>query len=205
MEYNVLASDELVVQTIEALKVNGMEGQAVATRAEALALIKEVIPAGASVMNGSSRTLEEIGFIDYLRAGQHGWNNVHEAVLLEQDKIKQAMLRKQALLADYYLGSVHALSAAGEFLVASNTGSQLPHLVFSSANLILVVGRQKIVADLAAAMRRLEDYVVPKEDARAMKEYGQHTMLAKILIFKKENPAVGRKVRIIIVNEELGF
>jgi len=56
---------------------------------------------------------------------------------------------------------VHALTEEGEFIVALNTGSQLPHIVFSSLNLILVVGTQKLVPDMENAMKRLENYVVP--------------------------------------------
>ena len=36
-------------------------------------------------MNGSSVTLEQIGFVDYLKAGAHGWNNVHAGIVAEPD------------------------------------------------------------------------------------------------------------------------
>lgn len=205
MDYNKLASKESVDKTIAALGLNGVEGFLVETGADALEKIKELIPQGASVMNGSSRTLEQIGFVDYLKSGQHGWNNLHEAIVEEQDKEKQALLRKQAVLSDYYLGSVHALSETGEFVIASNTGSQLPHVVFTSPNLIFVVSTKKIVKTLEDGMRRLEEHVVPMEDEHMMGKYNIHTMLSKILIFKKESPLTGRKVRMILVNEDLGF
>src|SRR5438309_1577429 len=106
--YNELASDEEIQTTIQNLAPRRFEGIVVNSRGEALEKIKELIPAGASIMNGSSRTLDEIGFIDYLKSGQHDWNNLHAAVLAEKDPIKRAELRKQGLLSDYYLGSVHA-------------------------------------------------------------------------------------------------
>jgi len=46
-------------------------------------------------------------------AKSHGWNNLHESILAETDKTKQDLLRRQALLSDYYLGSVHALAQDG--------------------------------------------------------------------------------------------
>ena len=205
MDYKTLADDKVINQTIAALKGNGVEGLVVANGAEALAKIKELIPAGASVMNGSSRTLEQIGFVDLLKAGKHGWNNLHDGILAEQDKAKQGLLRKQAVLSDYYLGSVHALISTGEFLIASNTGSQLPHVVFTSPNIIFVVGAQKIVPNMAEAMNRLEKYVVPLEDENMKQKYGVGTQISKVVIFKKENPIIGRKVRMIIVKESLGF
>ncbi len=156
-------------------------------------------------MNGSSVTLEQIGFVEYLKSGNHGWNNLHAAIVAEKDPVKQKELRKQAINSDYYLGSVHALTETGEFVVGSNSGSQLPHIVFSSPNLIFVVGTQKIVPTLSDAMKRLEDYVVPLENKHMQEKHGVNTTLAKIVIFKKENLRMGRKVRMILVKEPLGY
>lgn len=203
--YTTLASREVFDQVIKNLAENNVEGIFVATKEEALAKIKELIPAGASVMNGSSKTLEQIGYIDYLKEGKHGWNNLHDGILAEKDPVKQGTLRKQAVLSDYYLGSVHALSQTGEFLIASNSGSQLPHIVFTSPNLIFVVGGQKIMPNLDEAMKRLQEHVVPLEDARLMQAHNMHTYPSKILTFKREAVFLGRKVRMIIVGEALGF
>ena len=205
MNYELIPPKEIVEKTAAALKERDVETLVVDTKEQALEKIKEFIPKGASVMNGSSTTLEQIGFVDYLKSGAHGWNNLHEAILAEKDPVKQSELRKQATLSDYYLGSVNALAQTGEFIVASNSGSQLPHIVFTSLNLIFVVGTQKIVPTLADAMRRLEDYVVPLEDQHMKKLYGIGTILSKIVIFKHENPMMGRKVKMILVQEKLGF
>lgn len=205
MNYTTLASKEVMIKTAEALRKNGMEATLVANGAEALEMIKKLVPAGASVMNGSSVTLEQIGFVDYLKSDSHGWSNLHEGIVAEKDPAKQAILRKQALLSDYYLGSVHALAETGEFVIASNTGSQLPHVVFSSQHLIFVVGAQKIVPTLADGLARLEEYVVGLEDKHMQEKYGVNTQVSKVLLFKKENPMMGRSVHLILVNEALGF
>lgn len=205
MIYNQLASKETIDQTIASLKQNGFEPEFISTKEEALSFIKNNIPHGASVMNGASATLQEIGYIDYLKSGQHGWNNLHAAILAETDPVKQAELRKNSVLSDFYLGSVHALSATGEMVIASNTGNQLPHLAFTSQNLILVVSTQKITPNLEQAFKRLEEYVVPLEDARAMEAYGNHTQESKTLILHKENLNSKRKFHILLVNEKLGF
>lgn len=205
MQYNQLASNESIQTTIGELVKHNIEAVFVDTKKAALEKIKELIPSGVSVMNGTSTTLVEIGFVDYLKEGKHGWNNLHEAILAESDPAKQGKLRKESALSDYYLGSVHALSETGEFVVASNTGSQLPHIVFTSQNLLFVVGAQKIVPTLSEALKRLEEYVVPLENERSLKAYGVPTTLNKIVIFKGESPMIGRKVKMIIVKESLGF
>lgn len=205
MEYNKLASADSIMTTIAKLAEHNIEGIVIDSGAAALAKLKELIPAGASVMNGASVTLETIGLIDYLKSDKHGWNNLHAAVVAEDDPVKKAALRQRAVHADYYLGSVHALSETGEFVIASNTGSQLPHIVFTSQNLIFVVGAQKIVPTLADALKRLEEYVVPLEDKHMQEKYGVGTYPSKIVIFKREAAMMQRKVRVLIVNESLGF
>ena len=203
--FDELAGREVVERLVKALAERGFLPESVRTGAEALARIKELIPVGESVMNGSSETLEQISFIDYLKSGAHGWNNLHAAVLAEKDSAKQAVLRAQSVISDYYLGSAHAVTEEGEIVISSNTGSQMPHLVFTSPNIILVVSTQKIVPTLTLAFERIEKHIIPLEDVSIQKKYGIHTMRAKTLILHRENPMMGRKVHIIFVGEKLGF
>ena len=205
MDYNKLATKEVIEKAMIALTTRNVEAMLVESGAEALAKIKELIPAGASIMNGASLTLEQIGFVEYLKVGKHGWNNLHEAIVNEKDPTKASALRKQALHSDYYLGSVHALAETGEFIIASNSGSQLPHVVFSSPNLIFVVSSKKIVPTLPEAMKRLFEHVIPLEDKHMKEKYGVGTAPNKILTVNGENPMLKRKVKMILVNEDLGF
>lgn len=205
MDYSKIAEAEQVDRLAQALGDKGYLVDRVESKEKALEKIVEVIPHGASVTNGSSTTLQQIGYVDYLKNGTHGWENLHEVMLKEKDQEKQSLLRKQMTVADYYLGSVHALVENGEFVVGSNTASQLPSLAFNASNLVLVVGLQKVVLTLDEAMRRLEEYVVPKEDERSKVVYGVGTQLNKVLIFKGEGGNSGRKIRLILVNEVLGF
>jgi hypothetical protein len=205
MAYDTLADKQLVEETITALNANGFKAESVATKAEALEKIKAMIPAGVSVMAGSSTTLNEIGFTDYLKEGKHGWNNLKEAILAETDSAKQGMLRKQSVISDWYLGSLHAVSKDGQIVIASASGSQLPHLVFTSQNLILVVSTQKITQSLDDSMTRLKEYVFPLEDARMKSVNMGGSVLAKILLLEKEPSFMGRNFHVIFVEEKLGF
>lgn len=205
MNYTTIPTEEIIKKTILALAERHIVASVVETRAEALAKVRELIPDGASVMNGASKTLEEIGYLEMLKSGGHPWENPKEAILAEKDPVKQALLRKQSAISDYYVGSVHALSENGEIVIASNSGSQLPHVVYTSPNIIFIVGAQKIIPTLSDALKRLEEHVVPLEDAR-MKSVGYPgTFLSKTLIFRGENPVMGRKFNLIFVKEALGF
>jgi L-lactate utilization protein LutC len=205
MNYTTIPTKEIVEKTKNTLTENGIETIVVENSALALEKIKELIPQGVSVMNGSSTTLNQIGFVEYLKEGKHGWNNLHATILAEQDPEKQALLRKQSVLSDFYLGSVHGLTEDGEFVIGSNSGSQLPHIVFTSQHLIFVVSTNKIVPTLADALKRLEEYSLPLEDARAKSIGWGGSQLSKIVIWKKENAKMGRKVKMILVNEVLGY
>ncbi len=205
MEYTTLASEETVEKTMRALEKRGFRAKSVESGKDALEYINSTIPSGASVMNGSSVTLEEIGFVDHLKTGGHDWNNLHAAILTESDKEKRAQLRTYSVVSDYYLGSVHAITEDGEMVIASNTGSQQPHLVFTSPNLILVVSTKKIVPTLSDAFERLEKHVVPLEDDHMKKLYGFGTMRNKTLILHGESPMMKRTATVVLVNENLGF
>lgn len=205
VEFDKLASTKTVEKTKKALKEKGYQVFVVDRGSDALEKIKSLIPSGASVMNGSSVSLETIGYQDYLKNGNGGWVDLHKKVDAESDPQKRSEVRKEATISDFYLGSVHALTTDGQMIIASNTGSQLPSIAYNSTNLIFVIGTQKIVTDLETGMKRLEEYVYPLEDKHMQSLYGIGTNLSKVLIFKKENFISKREINIILVKEILGF
>ncbi len=205
MDYSKPADATRIQKTIEALKTHGFDAELAETRQDALARIKGLIPEGASVMTGSSTTLNEIGFTDYLKAGKHGWNNLKESIAQEKDPVRQGALRKQAVLAEYFLGSVHAVTETGELVTASGSGSQLPSYAYTSPNVIWAVGTQKIVPNLDEAIKRIREYTFPLEDARMKSVGAKGSNLSKILIQNNEASFTGRKLRLIFINEKLGF
>lgn len=204
-EYEQLASNEVISKTQQSLENKGYKVFVLDTSQQALEKIKELIPAGSSVMNGASTTLDQIGYMAYLESGKHSWNDLHAKINSENDKEKRDKLRRESVLSEYYLGSVHALAQTGEFVIASNTASQLPLVVYTSQNLIFVVSSKKIVATLDAAMRRLKDHVIPKEDERSMKAYNAHTADNKVVIFNGESPMSKRTITFLLVSQDLGF
>jgi L-lactate utilization protein LutC len=205
MSYNTLPSSEQVQKTAEAVKARGINVEVLNTKEAALERIKTLIPDGAPVMTGGSTTLTQIGLDDLLISGSHLWKNLKNDILAEKDPVKQAALRKQSILSDYFLGSVQAISETGEIVIASATGSQLPAYTFSSSHVIWVTGTQKIVPSLDEAIQRVRQYVFPLEDKRMKSIGAPGTVMGKILIFEHEVPFLQRKVTLLLVNEVLGF
>lgn len=204
MDYTKIASDNVIEKTAEALKARNVQVIVVSTKEDALAEIKKLIPKGAAVMNGSSTTLNEIGFVDYLKMGEHGWDNVHEDILNEKDSAKQARLRKESVLADYFLGSVHAITESGQLMIASASGSQIPSYAFTSDHVIWVAGAHKIVPDREAGFKRIEDYVFPLEDKRMKSVGAPGSSISRVLVFEREIMP-NRHLTLILVKEKLGF
>ena len=206
MDFSALSPLDVVQETMEAVKSRGISVELLTTRKEALDRLKSIIPAGASIMTGASVTLREIGFEELLISKSHPWRNLKDYIVAEKDPAKQVLLRKQALLADYFLGSVHAIARTGEIVVASATGSQLGPYAFSSSNIIWVAGIQKITRTVEEGIQRIREYIMPHEEVRmrALTNGKMGTMLGKLLTFEREAPFLGRTIRLLLVREKVG-
>ena len=204
MDFNQLATKETVEQVIENLKNRGITAILVETKEQALEKIKELIPEGVSIMTGSSTTLDQIGFTDLLISKNHPWKNLKDEILNESDTQKRNELRKNSVLADYFLGSVHAVTKKGEILVASASGSQIPSYAFSSDNVIWVVSTKKIVNNLDKAFQRVKEHIYPLENQRMKNAGYEGSIIGKWFILEREI-LPNRKITLIFVNKDLGF
>jgi hypothetical protein len=206
MDYGTLPEIEQVHRTVEAVNARGVHAELVETKEAALERIKALIPPGCVVMTGSSVTLQQIGFEEILISGDHPWRNFKDDLLAEKDPTKQAAMRRQGTLAEYYLGSVNALAETGEIVFASGSGSQLPAYAYTSRNVIWVAGAQKITPTLDDALRRVREYVLPLEDER-QKSLGNKagSRINRLLIIEGEPAYLRRNVTLVLVNQILGF
>ena len=192
-----------VQATANEVKNRGINVVVVENKDEALEKIKGLIPRGGEVMTGSSTTLQEIGFSNYLNEGQHGWKNLGDEIQKEGDEAKRADLRRRASSAEYFLASVNAISKNGELVASDASGSRVTAFPFAAKNLILIAGAQKITDSLEEAMQRVREYVYPLENERAMKAYGMSSTIGKWIIIERE--IFQNRTTLILVKEKLGF
>ncbi|MCP8304187.1 MAG: lactate utilization protein [archaeon] len=193
----------MIEKTANSIRDRGVKVIVVDSRREAFEKILEIVPKDTEISNGSSTTLHEIGFMDYLESGRHGWRNLHEEIIKEDDKEKRADLRRKSVTAEYFLGSVNAIAQTGELVACDASGSRVTAYPYAAKNLILVAGAQKIAPTLEDAMKRVREYVYPLEDKRALKAYGVHSTIGKWVIIERERN-LGR-ITLILVKEKLGF
>ncbi len=192
----------IAAKAAAALERNGIRPLLAATGADARGLVGSLLTDGAEVYNNTSQTLEAIGVADDIeRSGRY------QPLRLRLYRMDREMQRREmrilAASPDYVVGSVHALTEGGSLLIASASGSQLGPLVSGAGRVILVIGAQKIVGDLATGMRRIYEYCYPLEDARARQAYGVPSGVNNILVINKV--MTSGRVTAIIVKERLGF
>ena len=201
-DFSELASDERIASAAAALERNGVRAVVVATGGEARSLVRSLLVEGAEVFNNTSRTLETIGVAeDIERSGRYQSLRLR---LYQMDReMQQHEMRMLAAAPEYVVGSVHAVTEDGSLLIASASGSQLGPLVSGAEHVILVIGGQKIVADLDTGLRRIYEYCLPLEDERARRAYGVPSGVNNILVINRVL-APGR-VTAILVREQLGF
>jgi hypothetical protein len=200
--FGTTADDASVKRTTAALEAHGIAVLRAADAAEARRIVLDLIPSGSQVHHGASKSLSVTGIIDAIENSGR-YDPVRPRVWSMDRETQGAEIRRLTSSPDVMLGSVHAVTETGSLVAASMGGSQLGPYVSGAGRLILVVGTQKIVADLDEALRRIDEYAFPLEDARAQAEYGIHSAVNKILIINRE--ITPDRITVVFVDEVLGF
>jgi hypothetical protein len=201
-EFSGLASDEDIESLTHALEDNGVTTFVSDSGNGARELVASMLPEGAEVFNNTSQTLEAIGVADDIeRSGRYQPLRLR---LYQMDREMQGReMRNLTASPDYVVGSAHAVTEGGSLLIASASGSQLGPVVSGAGHVILVIGGQKIVADIEVGLRRIYEYCFPLEDERARRAYGVPSGVNNILIINKV--VFPGRVTAILVKERLGF
>jgi hypothetical protein len=183
-----------------ALTARGMEAYVVNDRGAALELLLSLVPDGASVGQGSSATLDQIGATEAIENGDR-FDSVR-ARTRSMDRATQGHeIRRHVAAPEIQLNSAQAVTEDGRIVVVGASGNHLAALSFGAGKAVIVVGAQKVVPDLATALRRVEEYAYPLEDVRARKVYGAPSSVNKILVLQGERPG---RISVILVDEVVG-
>jgi acyl-CoA hydrolase len=199
--FTALPDDRTLTETVAAAGERGFSVEVVddldAARERALARI----PRGSSVMANTSVTLRAAGIAQAIDDGER--YDSARAKILALDRVTQLQEMKAiGGQPDFALGSVHAITRDGVLVIASALGSQLASYAWGAANVIFVVGAQKLVSDLDAAHERIREHSFKLEDARAFEAYGQHSRVGKILEIHEEDPG---RIHIVLGRAAVGF
>jgi L-lactate utilization protein LutC len=201
-----LFTDPAPAQRLEraaaALTAHGFAVEILDDAAAARTRVVDLISAGASVFTGASETLRLSGIDADINASGR-----YEAVrprALAMDRVTEADAFRRLLASpDVVVGSVAAVTETGSLVAASGSGSQLPAYAGGAARAIWIVGAQKVVPDLSAALRRVEAHALPLESARTQAAYGVPSAINRVLILNAE-PRPGRAT-VLLLREAIGF
>ena len=200
--FTAAAPSARIEHVAAALEAHNIEAIVVADGAEARERVIAMIPKGAEVHWAKSRTLDDVGLTaDLIDPNRYA---AIRPLYMAMDRATQGReIRKMMAAPDYMLGSAQAITDDGAIVAVSYSGSQMGPFSASSGRLILVIGSQKIVADLDEAFKRAREHVLPYEDARLREQLGVPTRLAKLLV-NFEEPRRGR-VTVVLVREPVGI
>jgi hypothetical protein len=199
--FTALPDDQTLAATVVALEEHGFSVDVVDDLDAAREAVLALIPEGSSVMTNTSVTLQETGIADAINDGgpyDSARNKLNELDFATQLQEMKAIGGQP----DYALGSVHAVTRDGALFIASASGSQLASYAWGAANVIFVVGAQKLVPTAEAARQRVLEHSLPLEDARAYAAYGQNSYVGKILEIHQEWPG---RIHVVLIRQPVGF
>jgi acyl-CoA hydrolase len=199
--FTTLPDEHALQATVVALEEHGFSVEVVDGPDDARTAVLARIPAGSSVMTNTSVTLTETGIADAINDGGPYESARNKMFALDFETQVQQM-KAIGGQPDYALGSVHAVTHDGTLVIASASGSQLASYAWGAANVIFVIGAQKLVPSLDAARERIYQHSLKLEDARAQAAYGQHSYVGKVLEIHQELPG---RIHIVLIRQPLGY
>ena len=200
--FTTLPDEHALQATVVALEEHGFSVEVASDLDTARQAVLARIPEGSSVMTNTSATLTETGIADAINDGGSQWESARNKMLALDFATQAQQMKAIGGQPDYALGSVHAVTRDGTLVIASASGSQLASYVWGAANVIFVIGAQKLVPTLAAAHERIYQHSLPLEDARAQAAYGQHSQVAKVLEIHTELPG---RIHVVLIRQQVGF
>lgn len=205
---------------IESFKRAQIEAFCVESKSEATELALELIekkrqmcgksPKEMKISWGGSVTLDQIGLRDAV-SERYDALNPYVGTPAEQNALK-----KQALLSDVFLMGTNAITENGELVNIDGNGNRLGALIFGPDMVIIVVGKNKLVKNVAEAQKRIKQIACVNNAKRLGRAtpcakngecgncyIGGATICAHTVITRFSGNA--DRIKLIIVNEELGY
>ena len=200
--FTALPEEHVLQATVVALEEHGFSVEVADDLDAARQAVLARIPEGSSVMTNTSVTLAETGIAEAVNDGGGRWESARNAMFALDFATQAQEMKAIGGQPGYALGSVQAVTRDGTLVIASASGSQLASYAWGAANVILVVGAQKIVPTLEAARERIYQHSLKLEDARAQAAYGQHSYVGKILEIHQELPG---RIHLVLIRQPVGF
>ena len=178
-------------------------------------VMEEIFPStGAkSVSWGGSMTLTASGICDAIKnlPGLEILDTFDRTLTPEEN----LALRRRSLLVDLFIAGTNAVTEEGVLVNLDMLGNRVGAINFGAKNVIILLGRNKIVPDLDAAMFRIKNYAAPANAMRLDKktpctktsyceECKSPDRICNVWSITEKSFPKGR-IRIILINQDLGL
>jgi hypothetical protein len=121
-------------------------------------IIPEIKPR--SISWGGSMTFLASGIYDSLKKSkEYDILDTYDRKRYTQEEVAER--RRQALLTDLFITGTNAITETGHLVNLDMIGNRAGAITYGPKNVIILAGRNKIVADLEDAMNRIKNYAAP--------------------------------------------
>lgn len=133
-------------------------------RQEALKVVLEMIPTGATVVRGDSISVDQIGIIPELKKRQQ---KVIDPLERKPDgsfavpEAEQKKVARQAFSADVFLVGSNAVTMDGKLVNTDGRGNRVAPMIYGPDKVIVIAGCNKLVKDLNEAFQRIRTMAAP--------------------------------------------
>ena len=149
---------EQLTVTAAALQNNHMQVFCVDTKEQVADVVRSLLHEGDTVATGGSRSLDEAGVTELLRSGAYRFLDRTVADITPAQKKD---IDRKALSADVYLCSANAVTMRGELYNVDGNGNRVAALCYGPDSVIVVIGCNKITADMTEAKHRVKTIAAP--------------------------------------------
>jgi L-lactate utilization protein LutB len=154
---------EKVQKTIDNLKNRHINALFIKEKSQVLERVMQLIPVDAAIGFGNSQTLKELKISEAL--AQRG-NIVFDKTFGKSPEEKR-LLKKKALIADWFVTGTNALSQQGHLINIDHSGNRVAAMLYGPEHVLVVVGLNKIADSLEQAIQRARMVAAPLNAARA--------------------------------------
>lgn len=200
----------------EQFENNHFEVYVAETCEKARALVLDVILPkieAKSISWGGSATFVQTGLYDALKTA---WGmeilDTYDKRFSAEEGLER---RRRSLLSDVFITGTNAITEEGELVNLDMIGNRVAAITFGPKHVIILVGRNKIVADRDDAMFRIKNYAAPVNTMRLEKKTpcaqtsfcqdckSPERICNTWVITEKCFPK--KRIKLILINEDLGF
>lgn len=177
---------------------------------------KEIIPkiAPKSISWGGSMTFMATGLYEKLKKSKdYEIIDTYDRSRFTPEEIVE--MRRQALLVDLFITGTNAVTETGRLVNLDMIGNRVGGITFGPKNVIIFIGRNKVVPDLEEAMARIKSYTSPinamrldkktpcTKTGRCMECKNSGRICNTWAITEKSFPE-GR-IKVVLINQDLGL